>query len=103
MGIVEHIGRKMYVLARSLYAATGKSGMHTRPVSYTHLDVYKRQVHTLIDFVQRTQPKEWARFENANQVDPVRKFCTAFNTCLLYTSDSRVQCGTAGRDVLFEY
>lgn len=37
-------------------------------------------VHTLIDFVQRTQPKEWARFENANQVDPVRKFCTAFNT-----------------------
>ena len=37
-------------------------------------------VHTLIDFVQRTQPKERARFENANQVDPVRKFCTAFNT-----------------------
>ena len=37
-------------------------------------------VNTLIDFVQRTQPKEWARFENANQVDPVRKFCTAFNT-----------------------
>ena len=37
-------------------------------------------VTTLIDFVQRTQPKEWARFENANQVDPVRKFCTAFNT-----------------------
>lgn len=32
MGIVEHIGRKMYVLARSLYAATGKSGMHTRHV-----------------------------------------------------------------------
>ena len=26
-------------------------------------------VNTLIDFVQRTQPKEWARFENANQVD----------------------------------
>lgn len=37
-------------------------------------------VNTMIDFVQRTQPKEWARFENANQVDPVRKFCTAFNT-----------------------
>ena len=41
---------------------------------------YGLYVHTLIDFVQRTQPKEWARFENANQVDPVRKFCTAFNT-----------------------
>ena len=35
-------------------------------------------VNTLIDFVQRTQPKEWARFENVNQVDPVRKFCLAF-------------------------
>lgn len=34
---------------------------------------------TLIRFVQRTQPKEWARFENANQVDTVRKFCNAFN------------------------
>jgi len=36
-------------------------------------------VNTLIDFVQRTQPKEWARFVNANQVDTVRKFCNAFN------------------------
>ncbi len=32
MGIVEHIGRKKYILARSLYAATGKSGVHTRQV-----------------------------------------------------------------------
>lgn len=37
-------------------------------------------VNTLIDFVQRTQPKEWARFANANQVDPVRKFCLAFSS-----------------------
>ena len=36
-------------------------------------------VNTLIDFIQRTQPKEWARFENANKVDPVKKFCQAFN------------------------
>ena len=36
-------------------------------------------VNTLIDFVKRTQPKEWARFENANKIDTVRKFCTAFN------------------------
>ena len=40
---------------------------------YAKLGLY---VNTLIDFVQRTQPKEWTRFENANQVDP----------CLLYTS-----------------
>lgn len=32
IGIVEHIGRKKYILARSLYAATGKSGIHTRRV-----------------------------------------------------------------------
>lgn len=32
MGIVEHIGRKKYVLARGLYAATGKPGVHTRRV-----------------------------------------------------------------------
>ncbi|MBQ9885863.1 MAG: type I restriction endonuclease subunit R [Lachnospiraceae bacterium] len=36
-------------------------------------------VNTLIDFIKRTQPKEWARFENANKIDTVRKFCMAFN------------------------
>ncbi len=36
-------------------------------------------VNTLIDFIQKTQPKEWARFENVNKVDTVRKFCFAFN------------------------
>ena len=36
-------------------------------------------VNTLVGFVQSTQPKEWARFEKQNQVDPVRKFCLAFN------------------------
>ena len=32
MGIVEHVGRNKYVLARSLYTAVGKSGVHTRKV-----------------------------------------------------------------------
>ena len=32
IGIVEHIGRGKYVLARSLYSAAGKSGVHTRIV-----------------------------------------------------------------------
>ena len=36
-------------------------------------------VGTLINFIKRTQPKEWARFENTCQSDPVRKFCVAFN------------------------
>ena len=29
-------------------------------------------VDTLIDFIKRSQPKEWARFENANKIDTVR-------------------------------
>ena len=37
-------------------------------------------VDTLMEFIQKTQPKEWARFENANKVNPVRKFCIALNT-----------------------
>ncbi|MCD7734514.1 MAG: DEAD/DEAH box helicase family protein [Clostridiales bacterium] len=36
-------------------------------------------VHTLIDFVQRTQPKAWARFVNQNKVEPERKFCQALD------------------------
>lgn len=32
LGIVEHVGRNKYVLARSLYMAAGKSGLHTRMV-----------------------------------------------------------------------
>ena len=36
-------------------------------------------VSTFVNFVQRTQPKEWARFANMNAVDPVRKICVDFN------------------------
>ncbi len=51
---------------------------------YTHnQDVYDPKLglfpDTLIRFVQKTQPKEWARFENANKIDTARKFCIAFN------------------------
>ncbi len=37
---------------------------------------------TLIAFVQRTQPKEWARFEKQQSSDPVRKFVNAFNNAV---------------------
>ena len=40
-------------------------------------------VDTLIRFVQKTQPSEWAFFEKQNPVNPVRKFCTAFNNACL--------------------
>lgn len=36
-------------------------------------------VNTLIAFIKETQPKEWTRFENTCNSDPVRKFCIAFN------------------------
>ena len=36
-------------------------------------------VNTFVDFIRKTQPKEWARFENVNKVDTVKKFCAAFN------------------------
>lgn len=36
-------------------------------------------VNTLIEFVKKTQPKEWTRFEHANNIDTVKKFCAAFN------------------------
>ena len=39
-------------------------------------------VDTLIDFIKRTQPREWARFENVNKVDTVRKFCTALGNAI---------------------
>ena len=51
---------------------------------YTHTtDVYDPAaglyVNTLIDFIKATQPKEWTRFENTCQSDPVKKFIIAFN------------------------
>lgn len=49
-------------------------------------DVYDPKLglfpETLAQFVRRSQPKAWARFEKANGADPVRKFCLAFsNAC----------------------
>ena len=34
---------------------------------------------TLLDFVKRTQPKAWKRFELQNAVDTDKRFCDAFN------------------------
>ncbi len=51
---------------------------------YTHNDdIYNPTLGvftaTLIRFVQKTQPKAWARFVNQNKVEPEKKFCLAFN------------------------
>lgn len=36
-------------------------------------------INTFIEFIRKTQPREWARFENVNRVDTVKKFCETFN------------------------
>ena len=36
-------------------------------------------VDTLMEFIKKTQPREWTRFETVNKVDTVQKFCAAFN------------------------
>lgn len=36
-------------------------------------------VETLINFVRKSQPREWARFEKYNKTEPAKKFCEAFN------------------------
>ena len=48
MGIIEHIGRKRYVLARSLYAASGKTGVHTRRIGLdreTNKELLLKHIH----------------------------------------------------------
>ncbi|MBO5737731.1 type I restriction endonuclease subunit R [bacterium] len=59
-------------------------------------------VETLIKFIQETQPKEWARFENANKVNPVNKFIQAFNlACDEYGSLHILRHGFKHRGITF--
>ena len=39
-------------------------------------------VDTLINFVKRTQPKQWARFEKSCNGEPAKKFCDAFDNAV---------------------
>ena len=39
-------------------------------------------VDTFINFIKTTQPKEWLRFENQCNSDPVKKFCLAFDNAV---------------------
>lgn len=46
-------------------------------------DVYDPELgvfqKTLIQFIQTTQPKEWARFVSFNKMNPERRFVNVFN------------------------
>ena len=59
-------------------------------------------VDTLINFIKSTQPKEWTRFENTCQSDPVRKFCVAFNNaCDTYGLIAVLRHGFKHRGITF--
>lgn len=69
-------------------------------------DVYDAKrglfVNTLISFIQATQPKAWERFANANKVDPVGKFVSAFNNaCDMYGLLSVLRHGFKHRGISF--
>ena len=58
-------------------------------------------VESLIDFVQNTQPKEWARFKNMNKENTERKFCVAFNNaCDMYGLISVLRHGFKHRGII---
>ena len=65
MGIVEHVGRKKYVLARSLYAASGKTGIHTRRIGLDR-DTNKE---LLLKHIRKNN-KEGTPFKELQQVLP---------------------------------
>ena len=59
-------------------------------------------INSLIEFIQKTQPKEWTRFENANKIDTVRKFCLAFNNaCDMYGLIKVLRHGFKHRGIIF--
>lgn len=52
IGIIEHTGRSKYVLARSLYDAAGKSGVHTRLIGLdrdTNKELLLKHIRTNVD------------------------------------------------------
>ena len=65
MGIVEHVGRNKYVLARSLYRAAGKSGIHTRIIGLDR-DTNKELIVKHI----RNQGPEGTQLKELQQVLP---------------------------------
>ena len=87
MGIVEHASRNKYVLARSLYAATGKTGVHTRRVGLDR-DTNKELIlkHIRSNAVNGTPMKE------LNQVLPGHSRSQIQTLLRELRSDGKVYC-----------
>ena len=59
-------------------------------------------VDSFINFIKATQPKEWTRFENTCNSDPIKKFCIAFNNaCDAYGLISVLRHGFKHRGITF--
>lgn len=58
--------------------------------------------NTLIDFIKATQPREWTRFVNTCNSDPIKKFCVAFNNaCDTYGLIAVLRHGFKHRGITF--
>ena len=82
--ILHAIGQHIQIFAVAVEAVTDGAG----PVSYTHLDVYKRQ----LPFHPVSMNDSGSRPAMQKTVFPVR--ILLFHSCLLYTSGGVVSCGS---------
>ncbi len=87
IGIVEHISRNKYVLARSLYSAAGKSGVHTRIVGLDR-DTNKE---LLIKHIRKNGSKG-TPFKELQQVLPGHSRGQIFTLLRELRKDERIVC-----------
>lgn len=76
MAIVDTSEKRFEDDITSFWLSTAGGYTHNDDIYNPTLGVFTA---TLIRFVQKTQPKAWARFVNQNKVEPEKKFCLAFN------------------------
>ena len=88
----------LYALASSkIQICTERRTAHARrriPVSYTHLDVYKRQIDAVVcnagiaeqKLFQNITDADWMRMLDVNLMGTVRTIRAVLPDCLLYTS-----------------
>ena len=58
----------------------GRPTVTARPVSYTHLDVYKRQIQCTLDFIEQRQSNWWRYLVRIEEIGPARRIWEAKNS-----------------------
>lgn len=87
IGIVEHIGRNKYVLARSLYGAVGKTGVHTRIVGLDR----ETNKELLLKHIRERKP-EGTPFKELQQVLPAHNRSQIQVLLRELRSENRIYC-----------